>query len=86
MHNVGTGSGQENEVLFAFLVKEIVGMGRNPHKKLFDTDSPHGKEVVHHALEHMKMEHMGERSYVSLSGDEKQRAARQKGIAITGKF
>lgn len=73
--------GQENEVPFDFLVKEIVGMGRSPHKRLFDMDSSHDKEVVHHALEHMNMEHMAERNYASLSGGEKQRVMIARAVA-----
>lgn len=48
-------------------------MGRSPHKKLFDVDNVHDKEIVHHALEHMGMAHMAKRSYLNLSGGEKQR-------------
>ena len=73
--------GQENEIPFDFCVKEIVGMGRNPHKKLFDIESSHDREIVYHALEHMNMENMAERSYSSLSGGEKQRVMIARAIA-----
>lgn len=78
--------GQENEVPFDFTVEEIVAMGRSPHKKLFDIDSPHDKEIVHHALEHMGMEHMAKRSYVNLSGGEKQRAIIARAVAQESDF
>ena len=78
--------GQENEVPFDFLVEEIVAMGRSPHKKLFDIDSPHDKEIVHHALEHLGMENMAKRSYLHLSGGEKQRVLIARGIAQESDF
>ncbi len=73
--------GQENEVPFDFMVEEIVAMGRSPHKKLFDVDNAHDKEIVHHALEHMGMDYMAKRSYLNLSGGEKQRVLIARAIA-----
>lgn len=61
--------GQENEVPFDFLVEEIVAMGRSPHKKIFDVDNAHDKAIVHHALEHLGMEHLAKRNYLHLSGE-----------------
>lgn len=78
--------GQENEVPFDFLVEEIVAMGRSPHKKLFDVDNAHDKEIVHHALEHMGMAHMAKRSYLNLSGGEKQRVLIARAIAQESDF
>ena len=78
--------GQENEVPFDFLVEEIVAMGRSPHKKLFDVDNAHDKEIVHHALEHMGMVHMAKRSYLNLSGGEKQRVLIARAIAQESDF
>jgi iron complex transport system ATP-binding protein len=66
--------GQENEVPFDFLVEEIVAMGRSPHKKLFDPDTARDRAIVRHSLEHLGMENMARRSYLNLSGGEKQRA------------
>ena len=67
--------GQENEIPFDFLVEEIVAMGRSPHKGIFDVDNAEDKAMVHHALEHLGMEHMAKRNYLHLSGGEKQRVA-----------
>ena len=78
--------GQENEIPFDFLVEEIVAMGRSPHKKLFDVDNAHDKEIVHHALEHMGMAHMAKRSYLNLSGGEKQRVLIARAIAQESDF
>lgn len=73
--------GQENDVPFDFLVEEIVAMGRSPHKKLFDMDTAWDKQIVHHALEHLGMAGMAKRSYLNLSGGEKQRVLIARVIA-----
>ncbi len=73
--------GQENDVPFDFHVDEIVAMGRSPKKKLFDIDTDEDKHMVHHALEHLGMEGMTKRSYLSLSGGEKQRVLLARAVA-----
>lgn len=78
--------GQENDVPFNFMVEEIVAMGRSPHKKLFDIDNAHDKEIVHHALEHLGMEKMAKRNYLNLSGGEKQRVIIARAIAQESDF
>ena len=78
--------GQENELPFDFTVEEIVAMGRSPHKKMFDIDNAHDKEIVHHALEHVGMEQMAKRNYRNLSGGEKQRVIIARAIAQESDF
>lgn len=78
--------GQENDVPFDFLVEEIVAMGRTPHKRLFDVDNAHDKQIVHHALEHLGMENMAKRSYLHLSGGEKQRVIIARAVAQESDF
>lgn len=78
--------GQENDVPFDFMVEEIVAMGRSPHKKLFDIDNVHDKQIVHHALEHMGMEQMAKKNYLNLSGGEKQRVIIARAIAQESDF
>ncbi len=78
--------GQENELPFDFTVEEIVAMGRSPHKKLFDTDNAHDKAIVHHALEHLGMVDMAKRSYLYLSGGEKQRTVIARAVAQESDF
>lgn len=73
--------GQENEVPFDFTVEQIAAMGRSPHKRLFDFDTPRDRAIVHHALEHMGMEQMAERNYRQLSGGEKQRVLLARAMA-----
>ena len=78
--------GQENDVPFDFMVEEIVAMGRSPHKKMFDIDNAHDKQIVHHALEHMGMEKMAKKNYLNLSGGEKQRVIIARAIAQESDF
>lgn len=72
---------QENYVPFEFTVEEIVAMGRSPHKKLFEGDTPRDREIVQSALARLDMEDMAKRSYLHLSGGEKQRVLIARVIA-----
>lgn len=65
--------GQENNIPFDFKVEEIVAMGRNPYKKLFEVDTQIDKEIVENALKQTGIEDLAKRNYVQLSGGEKQR-------------
>lgn len=73
--------GQENYVPFDFKVEEIVAMGRNPHKKLFEGDTEEDRRMVRHALAHLGMKDMARRNYSELSGGEKQRVLLARVIA-----
>ncbi len=78
--------GQENNIPFDFKVEEIVAMGRTPHKKLFDIDTEDDKKIVNHALKHLGIEDMANRSYQNLSGGEKQRVVIARVIAQESDF
>lgn len=78
--------GQENDVPFDFTVEDIVAMGRTPHKRMFDADNADDKYIVHHALEHLGMEDMAKRSYLHLSGGEKQRVIIARAVAQESDF
>ena len=64
---------QENETGFDFTVNEIVLMGRHPYKGLFESDTPEDHTIVDRALKRVGMFQMAERSFINLSGGEKQR-------------
>ncbi len=64
---------QENNPDFDFSVQEMVMMGRYAHKKIFEKDNPDDFRAVDAALRIVGMEHRKERSFLSLSGGEKQR-------------
>jgi iron complex transport system ATP-binding protein len=64
---------QENNTGFDFSVNEIVLMGRHPYKRLFERETREDEEIVERALKRVGMDLMAERSFISLSGGEKQR-------------
>ena len=65
--------GQEMPSEFSFTVKDIVEMGRNPHKKMFENFNQKDKNIVKTALSQVGVAHLANRSFQSLSGGEKQR-------------
>lgn len=62
---------QETPVLFDFNVKDLVSMGRTPHKKLFEMDDKEDFKIVKEALSQTGIAHLETRSFSSLSGGEK---------------
>lgn len=73
--------GQENFVPFDFKVEEIVAMGRHPHKKLLEGDTPEDREIIRNALQLLHIEDFAKREYRSLSGGEKQRVLIARALA-----
>lgn len=64
---------QETPSDFDFTVREVVEMGRTPHKGLLEADNAHDATLVAEALHRVNMASFGERSFNTLSGGEKQR-------------
>ena len=64
---------QENQPDFDFSVREMVMMGRYSRKKMFEQDDERDREVAAKALAMVGMQGTEERSFLSLSGGEKQR-------------
>lgn len=64
---------QENQPDFDFSVREMVMMGRYSRKKMFEQDDQTDREVAAKALAMVGMQGTEERSFLSLSGGEKQR-------------
>jgi len=64
---------QENPVEFDFQVRDMVMFGRYAHKKLFQGDSNEDKEKCKECLHQVGLSGYEYRSYLSLSGGEKQR-------------
>ena len=73
--------GQEMETVFDFPVREVVAMGRNPHKRLFEPDTEQDSEIIGAALAHMGMEALAQCGFRQLSGGEKQRVLIARAIA-----
>jgi iron complex transport system ATP-binding protein len=65
--------GQFNEMSFDLTVEQMVLLGRTPHKKLLESDQADDYEIVEEALRRTRLQDYRTRSYLSLSGGEKQR-------------
>lgn len=72
---------QESAVEFALTAWEMAALGRVPHKRGFDRDSPEDREIVATALERVGAAHLASRSFHQLSGGEKQRVLIARAIA-----
>jgi iron complex transport system ATP-binding protein len=63
---------QDSDLGFAFTVREVVALGRAPHRGRHGRDAE--RAVVERAMELAQVAHLAGRSYPSLSGGERQRA------------
>lgn len=64
---------QEDGSEFEFNAREVVLMGRTPHKTPFERDSEADFALVEQALRRVGAAHLAERAFATLSGGEKQR-------------
>lgn len=78
--------GQFNEMSFDFSVREMVLMGRTPHKGLMEADTQADFQIVKDALAKVSLSEYEDRSYASLSGGEKQRVILARAIAQQPEF
>lgn len=72
---------QFNNLSFDFSVEEIVLMGRSPHKGSFSRDSAEDYKIVEDCLERVSMLDFKDRSFLTLSGGEKQRILLARALA-----
>lgn len=72
---------QHNYYNFEFSVREVVLMGRAPHKKALERDTARDYEIVEEALRTVGMEHFADRSFSTLSGGEQQRVILARALA-----
>lgn len=77
---------QETNGHFDFSVRQIVEMGRYPHKKTLENYSKEDAEIVDKVLEKMNLENFRERSFSTLSGGEKQRVLIARVLAQESDF
>ncbi len=73
---------QENIVEFDMTVFDMVMLGRFAHQKMFGNDMLHERELVREALKEVGMENYEERSFLSLSGGEKQRTLVARALVL----
>ena len=72
---------QHNQYDFDFSVRDVVLMGRSPHKKLMERDSPQDFTAVRQALKQVGLSALEERPFASLSGGEQQRVILARALA-----
>ncbi len=77
---------QESQTDFDFTVREIVAMGRTPHKGLLERDNEKDERIVEDALSRVNVLHFAERSFLTLSGGEKQRVLLARALAQKARF
>lgn len=72
---------QHNYYNFEFSVREVVLMGRAPHKKVLERDNVKDYKIVEDALKTVGMEKFSDRSFSTLSGGEQQRVILARALA-----
>ena len=77
---------QEYPSDFQFTVGEIVSMGRNPHKGMFDRDTPEDRSIIRDALARVGLAGFSHRNFNTLSGGEKQRVIIARTLAQQASF
>ena len=77
---------QEYPSDFQFTVGEIVSMGRNPHKGMFDRDTATDRGIIRKALARVGLAGFSHRNFNTLSGGEKQRVVIARTLAQQARF
>ncbi len=72
---------QHNTYNFDFTVRDIVLMGRSPHKRAFERDNARDYEIAAQSLTQVGLAGYGDRSFASLSGGEQQRVILARALA-----
>lgn len=72
---------QHNFYSFDFSVKEVVLMGRSPHKKMLERDNATDYAIAYECLEEVGMGAFADRSFSTLSGGEQQRVILARALA-----
>lgn len=73
---------QEQPSDFALTVREIVGLGRTPHRRgLAGNIGAHDNDIVEGALDHLDLKALSERHLSTLSGGERQRVMVARALA-----
>lgn len=76
---------QHNSYQFDFKVRDIVMMGRAPHKRLLERDTVKDDQIVEEMLESVNMLDFSEREFATLSGGEQQRVLLARALAQEAK-
>ncbi|MEU7646602.1 ABC transporter ATP-binding protein [Streptomyces huasconensis] len=65
---------QDGQAGFDLTVRQVVAMGRSPHKRFWEGDTARDEDLVEAALTRVGAEGLADRSFTALSGGERQRA------------
>ncbi|MFC7165726.1 ATP-binding cassette domain-containing protein [Halospeciosus flavus] len=71
---------QETAISFDFTVRDVVAMGRHPHRPRFGADED-GPEAVEHALERTELVDLADRPITEVSGGERKRVLVARALA-----
>ena len=63
---------QQHDAVFAYSVREMVAMGRNPHLGVFARPQESDYVIAAQALEQVGISHLQDRCYMEISGGERQ--------------
>ncbi len=77
---------QDSNIGFDFLVKDIVLLGRYPHKSIFQANCKEDIEIMKSSLESVELNGYEDRNFLTLSGGEKQRALVARAMAQKTQF
>ena len=72
---------QDTSINYAFSVREIVAMGRNPYLGAFQPESAQDRGIVENALQKADLTSMADRNIDQLSGGERQRVFIARALA-----
>lgn len=72
---------QDDSPDFEYSVREVVELGRVPHRGMFDRESDRDRDAVATALRTVGVTHLAERPIGTLSGGERQRVALARALA-----
>lgn len=72
---------QENDIEFDLTVLDMVMLGRYAHKKLLQNSALKDRQIAEKSLQEVGMKGYENRSFLSLSGGEKQRVLLARGLA-----
>jgi iron complex transport system ATP-binding protein len=72
---------QHNDYNFEFTVREIVLMGRSPHKRTMERDNNNDYKIVEESLDIVNMKNYADRNFSTLSGGERQRVILARALA-----
>ncbi|MEU6126262.1 ABC transporter ATP-binding protein [Streptomyces sp. NPDC047123] len=65
---------QDGQAAFELTVRQVVAMGRSPHKRFWEADTAADEDLVTAALARVGVADLADRVFPSLSGGERQRA------------